>query len=160
MSAWLNFIGDSSKPPRSRIERYKLQNALLRQIPSGIIQLGKKIVRLVESEGGIRLELNDGSTAGPFDLVVGADGIRSVSRAATWLTAGCPSTRLSRAQATLYRQGRLPRSHTAGQGGAHSQSPSCISVLAHAKDSRVHLCTRQRVVRNSYSSYRIGGTWE
>ncbi|OJT14496.1 2-heptyl-3-hydroxy-4(1H)-quinolone synthase [Trametes pubescens] len=72
--------GDPNKPPAVRIERYKLQNALLSQVPSGLIQLSKKLVGIRESVDGTALEFADASTNGPFDLVVGADGIRSVVR--------------------------------------------------------------------------------
>ncbi|EIW53855.1 FAD/NAD-P-binding domain-containing protein [Trametes versicolor FP-101664 SS1] len=72
--------GDPDKPPAVRIERYKLQNALLSQIPPGLVQLSKKLVDIRESADGVSLEFADGTTAGPFDLIVGADGIRSVVR--------------------------------------------------------------------------------
>jgi salicylate hydroxylase len=62
-----------------RIERYKLQNALLSAVPKGLIQLGKKLVGLEEGKDGVKITFKDGTTAGPFDLVIGADGIRSVS---------------------------------------------------------------------------------
>jgi salicylate hydroxylase len=61
-----------------RIERYKLQNALLAAVPKGLIQLGKKLGAVEEGRDGVRLAFKDGSVAGPFDLVIGADGIRSV----------------------------------------------------------------------------------
>ncbi|KAL7419271.1 hypothetical protein Q5752_006108 [Cryptotrichosporon argae] len=71
---------DPSRPPRSRVERYKLQNALLSQIPRGFVRLGKKLKTIDEQEDGVRLGFADGSIEGPFDLVVGADGIRSAVR--------------------------------------------------------------------------------
>ncbi|KAL1744868.1 hypothetical protein HDZ31DRAFT_63673 [Schizophyllum fasciatum] len=72
--------GDPDKPPAVRVERYKLQNALLSQVPPGLIQLSKKLAAVQESTNGVTLEFADGTKAGPFDLVVGADGIRSVVR--------------------------------------------------------------------------------
>ncbi|WWC97646.1 hypothetical protein V866_004530 [Kwoniella sp. B9012] len=71
---------DSDAAPRSRIERYKLQKALLGQVPPDFIQLSKKLAEIVESSKGIELTFQDGSRAGPFDLLLGADGIRSVVR--------------------------------------------------------------------------------
>ncbi|WVF67004.1 hypothetical protein IAT40_001747 [Kwoniella sp. CBS 6097] len=67
-------------PPRSRIERYKLQRALLSQIPEGLIQLSKRLSRIKEDAKGTTLSFEDGTNAGPFDLVIGADGLRSVVR--------------------------------------------------------------------------------
>ncbi|KAI0832942.1 FAD/NAD-P-binding domain-containing protein [Trametes gibbosa] len=72
--------GDPNKPPAVRVERYKLQNALLSQVAPGIIQLSKKLVGLEEDANGITLDFVNGAKQGPFDLVVGADGIRSVVR--------------------------------------------------------------------------------
>ncbi|TRM56097.1 hypothetical protein BD626DRAFT_621173 [Schizophyllum amplum] len=71
---------DPNAPPRSRIERYKLQDALLSQVPRDLIQLSKKLTKLSETPAGVKLDFADGTSAGPFDLVVGADGIRSVVR--------------------------------------------------------------------------------
>ncbi|WVQ72196.1 hypothetical protein IAR50_001742 [Cryptococcus sp. DSM 104548] len=68
------------KPARSRIERYKLQQALLLQIPQGTIQLNKKLATIAESDKGVVLTFKDGRVEGPFDLLIGADGIRSVVR--------------------------------------------------------------------------------
>ncbi|KAL1695647.1 hypothetical protein GGG16DRAFT_99567 [Schizophyllum commune] len=72
--------GDPDKPPAVRVERYKLQNALLSQIPPDLIQLSKKLTTITETASGVTLTFTDGTTAGPFDLIVGADGIRSVVR--------------------------------------------------------------------------------
>lgn len=74
--------GVSSLPiqyhPR-RVRRTRLQQALLAKVPPGIIQLNKRLVSLENLEqGGVRLVFEDG-TETTADLVVGADGIRSVS---------------------------------------------------------------------------------
>ena len=71
-------IVDPSKPPTVRIERTKLQQALLSKLPQGLVQLSKGLSKIVETEEAIHLLFQDGTTAGPFDLVIGADGIRSV----------------------------------------------------------------------------------
>jgi salicylate hydroxylase len=65
-------------PPTQRIERYKLQNALLDEVPHGLIQLSKRLAKIEESSEGSTLFFQDGTSAGKFDLVVGADGIKSV----------------------------------------------------------------------------------
>lgn len=62
-----------------RVRRTQLQGALINQVPAGIIQLRKELV-LIENvpEGGANLNFSDGTEAFA-DLVVGGDGIRSVS---------------------------------------------------------------------------------
>ncbi|ODN73690.1 hypothetical protein L202_07235 [Cryptococcus amylolentus CBS 6039] len=90
---------DPNKPARSRIERYKLQQALLQQIPQSIIQLNKRLASIDESKKeGVVLTFKDGSVEGPFGLVVGADGIRSAVRQHTF-----PSHRLSYTGKTAFR---------------------------------------------------------
>ena len=41
------------------------------------LQRGKKLINLASNEAGIMCLFEDGTTSGPFDLVVGCDGIRS-----------------------------------------------------------------------------------
>jgi salicylate hydroxylase len=63
-----------------RVRRTRLQWALLRQVPADVIQLGKKLVSVRRmAEEGVKLAFSDGSEAS-VDLLVGADGIRSVVR--------------------------------------------------------------------------------
>jgi salicylate hydroxylase len=65
-----------------RTQRTKLQSALLSAVQPSTFQLGKKLARMeYQGASGIALTFKDGSSA-TADLVVGADGIRSV-RAAT-----------------------------------------------------------------------------
>lgn len=66
--------------PTIRTQRTKLQSALLAHVPPGVIQLSKKLQRIVNlgDEGDVELTFADGTSA-RADLVVGADGIRSVS---------------------------------------------------------------------------------
>jgi salicylate hydroxylase len=55
-----------------------LQAALGAQVPKGIIRFNKKLVSMENLEyGGVRLVFQDG-TETTADLVIGADGIRSV----------------------------------------------------------------------------------
>ncbi|KZM23417.1 Salicylate 1-monooxygenase [Ascochyta rabiei] len=68
-----------------RTQRTKLQSALLSSIQPGTIQLSKKLAHVVDlGDAGVQLHFKDGTSA-IADLVVGADGIRSVVRDAAWL---------------------------------------------------------------------------
>ncbi|KAL4819763.1 hypothetical protein BDW67DRAFT_181480 [Aspergillus spinulosporus] len=77
-------LGDQHGDPRYasiRARRTRLQAALLEKVPDGIIQFGKKLVSIQDlGQGqGVRLGFRDG-TETTADLVVGADGIRSIVR--------------------------------------------------------------------------------
>lgn len=62
-----------------RVRRTRLQSALVAKVPAGIIQLNKRLISLEKLENGkVQLVFQDGTDA-IADLVVGADGIRSVS---------------------------------------------------------------------------------
>ena len=62
-----------------RARRTVLQAALLSAVPKTAIRLRKRLVRVITlAEGGSRLTFDDDSTV-DADLVVGADGLRSVS---------------------------------------------------------------------------------
>jgi salicylate hydroxylase len=62
-----------------RTQRTKLQSALLSRVEPGTIQLSKKLLRIADlGASGVELRFKDGTSA-TADLVVGADGIRSVS---------------------------------------------------------------------------------
>jgi salicylate hydroxylase len=62
----------------TRVPRTRLQAALGMQVSKGIIQFNKKLVSMQNLEnGGVRLVFQDG-TENTADLVIGADGIRSV----------------------------------------------------------------------------------
>lgn len=67
--------------PNIRTQRTKLQSALLAHVRPGILQLSKKAVQVVDKgSDGVEVHFKDGSVVSA-DLVVGADGIRSVSLA-------------------------------------------------------------------------------
>lgn len=61
-----------------RTQRTKLQSALLGRVQPNTIQLSKKLTGIEKKdEGGMELRFKDGTVV-VADLVVGADGIRSV----------------------------------------------------------------------------------
>jgi salicylate hydroxylase len=60
------------------ILRSTLQKVLLDNLPKPYqVQFDKKMTRIIQNPEGVSCEFADGSVAGPFDLVVGCDGIRS-----------------------------------------------------------------------------------
>jgi 2-polyprenyl-6-methoxyphenol hydroxylase-like FAD-dependent oxidoreductase len=71
------------------IERSKLQRALLLGVGDLRCRLGTSVISVVQDERRVSVGFSDGSTE-DYDLVVGADGIRSTVRALT-LTAAAPS---------------------------------------------------------------------
>jgi salicylate hydroxylase len=67
-----------------RTQRKRLQDALLAHIPDGSLKLAKKLTALEDlGPEGVMLYFAD-ETASLADLVVGADGIRSVVRDSVW----------------------------------------------------------------------------
>jgi 2-polyprenyl-6-methoxyphenol hydroxylase-like FAD-dependent oxidoreductase len=70
------------------IERPKLQHALLPGVANIRCRLGTSVISVVQDERGVSVGFADGST-GRYDLVVGADGMKSTIRALT-LTAAAP----------------------------------------------------------------------
>jgi FAD-dependent urate hydroxylase len=81
------FWGDAG--PCVGIERTKLQRALLPGMANVRCRLGTAVTSLVQDDRRISVAFSDGST-GDYDLVVGADGIKSTVRALT-LTTAAPS---------------------------------------------------------------------
>ena len=63
----------------TRVRRTVLQDALKSRVPSHIVHLKKRLVDLVQRPGGGVTLLFENSTSAYADLVIGADGIRSVS---------------------------------------------------------------------------------
>ncbi|RMJ02418.1 hypothetical protein CDV36_015313 [Fusarium kuroshium] len=81
-----------------RAQRSVLQQALLKEVPAGIINIGKKLTRIERLPSGkIELTFADGSRD-QVDLLVGADGIRSVVRQFAF-----PSHGIAYTGATSYR---------------------------------------------------------
>ncbi|PYH81796.1 FAD/NAD(P)-binding domain-containing protein [Aspergillus uvarum CBS 121591] len=75
---------EEAKYESIRARRTRLQAALLARVPANIIRFNKKLVSLTDlggedREDGVRLQFQD-ATVATADLVVGADGIRSVVR--------------------------------------------------------------------------------
>ena len=68
-----------------RTQRTHLQSALLSHIPPGCLQLGRRVAAIKDGgTNGVELFFADGSKVEGIDLVVGADGIRSVVRDSAW----------------------------------------------------------------------------
>lgn len=62
--------------------RDRLMQILAEGLPPGVVNTGREVVSVDESSLGATLRFGDGSTEGPFDLVVGADGINGAARKA------------------------------------------------------------------------------
>lgn len=62
--------------------RDRLMQILTEGLPSGVVNTGREVVSVEESPSGATLRFGDGSAEGPFDLVVGADGIKGAARKA------------------------------------------------------------------------------
>lgn len=62
--------------------RDRLMKVLADGLPRGVIKPKREVVAVDESPSGATLRFKDGSTEGPFDLVVGADGIKGAARKA------------------------------------------------------------------------------
>lgn len=62
----------------TRFHRGHLHAALVEHVPRNIIHLGKRIQRAEATQDGVSLHFEDGSSA-HGDVLIGADGIRSVS---------------------------------------------------------------------------------
>lgn len=65
---------------RPEIDRVKLMEILLASVPSDIIRWGKQVKEVFEKDSVHRLRFEDGTTEGPFDLLVGSDGAWSKVR--------------------------------------------------------------------------------
>lgn len=62
------------------MHRAKLQKALLKHVPRQLISLGKKAIAVnAIREDGVTVTFTDGTTI-KADVVIGADGIKSVRR--------------------------------------------------------------------------------
>lgn len=66
---------DASAGNRPEVDRTALRDMLLASLPAGCVQWGRALSDMRRQEGGRwNLSFTGGSEAGPFDLVVGADG--------------------------------------------------------------------------------------
>lgn len=86
---YLNMTGNAEdKNGRApEIDRFRLRRLLLDSLPQGMIQWGKRLAEVREEKPSsdsagrsYTLHFRDGTTAGPFSLVVGADGAWSKAR--------------------------------------------------------------------------------
>ena len=79
--------------------RAAMQAALMKQVQPDTIHLSKRVTRIDDTHPSeIYLEFADGTRAGPYDLLIGADGIRSVTREHAY-----PNQKLSYAGKIAYR---------------------------------------------------------
>lgn len=62
--------------------RDRLMQILAEGLPTGVVNTRREVISVDESPLGATLRFEDGSTEGPFDLVVGADGIKGAARKA------------------------------------------------------------------------------
>lgn len=69
--------------PQLTLHRADLLAALEARLPEGTIRFGIKIAGIGQDDGAAWITLEDGTTE-RFDMVLGADGIHSVVRAALW----------------------------------------------------------------------------
>lgn len=105
-----------------RTQRTKLQAALLSHIRPGTIQLAKKVSSVTDlGAAGVELTFKDNSTA-TADLVVGADGIRSVSSPSASPTP--PLTMVPRQSATQPGQTTRSNSQAPPSGAPCSRGPA------------------------------------
>jgi 2-polyprenyl-6-methoxyphenol hydroxylase-like FAD-dependent oxidoreductase len=65
---------DAADADRPEVDRTALREILLRSLPSGTIRWNHALRKVRPNENGTFALQFDGTTAGPFDLVVGADG--------------------------------------------------------------------------------------
>ena len=89
-----DFYEDVSEPLHytARFHRGHLQQALLKHIPRDIIHLKKKlVVATVDHRDGVKMQFQDGTTA-TADILIGADGINSVSSSSTFHHERCTSS--------------------------------------------------------------------
>jgi hypothetical protein len=96
-----------SLPPRQqphRVRRTRLQSALVETVPPGMIHLKKALKSLVDLGDSVQLNFEDGSEV-HADLVVGADGIRSVGPIS--IIIGIPHLHIK----IVCQRQRVPRSH-------------------------------------------------
>lgn len=63
------------------MHRGKLQAVLLRHVEEGSVVVGKRLKSLTDTEGVVQLQFEDGTTD-ECDIVIGADGVKSVVRQA------------------------------------------------------------------------------
>lgn len=108
-----------------RLRRALLQAALLKEVDKSRVQVSKKLVKVEKlSSGKVEIKFDDGYTD-EVDLLVGADGIRSVRNQATCdyqsiLTRTVrPVLRLPGAQNQVQRAICISHHHSQAHRGSH-----------------------------------------
>ncbi|KAL2393488.1 Monooxygenase asqM [Exophiala dermatitidis] len=74
-------LSSAAEYARPEIDREDLKEVLLKSVKPELIRWGKTLQSVNEDSTGATLTFPDGSTEGPFDLIVGADGAWSKVRA-------------------------------------------------------------------------------
>ncbi|CAM9099080.1 unnamed protein product [Discosporangium mesarthrocarpum] len=97
-------IVDDGTPMLFTFMRDHLLQILADRVAEGTINFSREVTRVDETATGTFLSFSDGSTAGPFDLVVGADGIKGPVRAVMETSKGRPGW----GQAEGQRKGNKP----------------------------------------------------
>jgi 2-polyprenyl-6-methoxyphenol hydroxylase-like FAD-dependent oxidoreductase len=67
--------------PQMMLSRAAVHEALLAEVPEGAIEWGKRVCAVIETVEGVEVGFEDGAVE-KADLVIGADGVRSMVREA------------------------------------------------------------------------------
>jgi 2-polyprenyl-6-methoxyphenol hydroxylase-like FAD-dependent oxidoreductase len=67
--------------PQMMLARQTVHEAILAEVPAGVVQWGKRLKAITEKETGVEVEFEDGLVE-HADLVIGADGVKSLVREA------------------------------------------------------------------------------
>lgn len=125
------------------MHRAKLQKALLKKLPADILHLGKKAVSAQVGEKGATVFFED-NTSVRADIVVGADGIKSV-----WIFSFAVSSPLAQEDAYYpiiqkIRSSFVPNHELIGSGDAIFRTTFPYSLVADVKglqqDSTHYVC--------------------
>lgn len=100
---------------QARTHRQPLLAVLVRHFPPGVVEYGRRVVD-IHVDDKAKLQFDDGSRVGGFDLVVAADGIYSTVRRKYW-----PASEVRYKGAVAYRV-LFPKTKLAGIEGLHEDT--------------------------------------
>jgi 2-polyprenyl-6-methoxyphenol hydroxylase-like FAD-dependent oxidoreductase len=72
------------------LARQTVHEAILAEVPAGVVQWGKRLKAITEKDTGVEVEFEDGLVE-HADLVIGADGVKSLVREAV-VGSECPAS--------------------------------------------------------------------